>query len=244
MSRETENALLLLVGVSIGLITISGAYTRYVKPSLLPWLAISAVLLIALALVSIARDIRRGAAEPHGDSHSDSHEDHRHRSGAMWLLVIPIALLAFVVPPAIGANATGTSVREVSTEVLRRPFPPLPPGPAPEISLPELLIRIAQDSAGTLDHRRVTVTGFTIKDGAGPELGRIVILCCAADAQLARIRLGGAASSTAGELPEDTWVRVEGTVPSGQSDPSRRTVPVIEVSRVERVEAPPNPYTY
>ena len=30
MSRETENALLLLVGVSAGIITVSGAYTRYV----------------------------------------------------------------------------------------------------------------------------------------------------------------------------------------------------------------------
>ena len=43
MTRETENAILLLVGMAVGIITITGTYTRYVKPSLLPWLAGSAV---------------------------------------------------------------------------------------------------------------------------------------------------------------------------------------------------------
>jgi hypothetical protein len=33
MTRETENPLLLLVGLSIGVIAATGAYTRYVKPS-------------------------------------------------------------------------------------------------------------------------------------------------------------------------------------------------------------------
>lgn len=237
MSRETENALLLLVGVSAGLITISGVYTRYVKPSLLPWLAVSALLLIGLALVSIARDIRNG-----GDR--ETHDGHAHRPGVVWLLMVPVALLTFVVPPAIGADATGTSVREVSAEVLRRPFAPLPPGPAPELALPEVLIRIAQDTAGTLDNRVVSVNGFTMRNGGATELGRVVILCCAADAQLARIRLVGPAVASIGEAPDGTWVRIEGRVPPGQSDPSRRTIPFIEVSRVQRIDPPANPYVF
>ena len=53
MSRETENALLLLVGVSTAIVTLSGAYTRYVKPALQPWLLASAALLIVLALAAI-----------------------------------------------------------------------------------------------------------------------------------------------------------------------------------------------
>ncbi len=53
MKRETENLLLLLVGVSIAMITVGGVFTRYVKPSLLPWLAATAVLLVVLALVTI-----------------------------------------------------------------------------------------------------------------------------------------------------------------------------------------------
>lgn len=71
-------------------------------------------------------------------------------------------------------------------------------------------MRAATDSAGTLDSRLITVTGFTLLGSAGPDLGRVVIICCAADAQLARVRLGGLAATTAASYPEDTWLRPEG----------------------------------
>jgi uncharacterized repeat protein (TIGR03943 family) len=237
MTRETENALLLLVGVSTAIITVGGAYTRYVKPSLQPWLLASAVLLIALALVSIVRDVRRGGG-------SGVHDSHGHRPGIVWLLLAPIALLAFVVPPAIGPQTARPSVADISTEVLRRPFPPLPAEHAPELSLPDLLIRNAQDSAGTLDDRLVSITGFTIKDGDRTDVGRVVILCCAADAQLARINLTGPAADTASRLPDGTWVRIEGKVPAGQSDSSRNSIPRMDVLAVQQVEAPANTYSY
>lgn len=232
MSRETENALLLLIGVSTAIIAATGAYTRYVKPSLLPYLVATAVLLIALALAAIVRDIR---------GHADSH-DHQHRPGVAWLLLIPIALLAFVVPPAIRPDAA--SVTEVSTDVLRRPFPPLPDGAAPEVSLPDVLIRVAQDTAGTLDDRTITVTGFTMRDGDRTDLARVVIICCAADAQLARIRLSGPAAADVASYPENTWIRVEGKVPAGQNDSSGRTIPTMTVQRVSRTDPPPHPYAY
>ena len=53
MKRETENTILLLVGLSIGLIVATGVFTRYVKPTLLPWLVLTAALLIGLALVGL-----------------------------------------------------------------------------------------------------------------------------------------------------------------------------------------------
>ncbi|MGV0815747.1 TIGR03943 family protein [Mycolicibacterium boenickei] len=234
MSRETENALLLLIGVSTAIITLTGVFTRYVKPSLLPYLAATSVLLILLALASIVRDIRHGG-------HDDSH-DHPHSRGVAWLLLVPIALLAFVVPPAIRPDAA--SVTAVSTDVLRRPFPPLPDGPAPDISLPDVLIRVAQDSAGTLNDRRITVTGFTMRDGDRTDLARVVIICCAADAQLARIHLAGPAAAQIAGYPENTWLRVEGTVPAGQSDSSRNTVPTMTALSVARTDPPKHPYAY
>ena len=84
MSREAENALLLLVGIATAMITISGAYTRYVKASLLPWLTVTAVILIGLALVSMAADIRRGSAP------DDDHSGHSHRGSIAWLLLVPV----------------------------------------------------------------------------------------------------------------------------------------------------------
>lgn len=234
MSRETENALLLLVGVSTGIITLTGAFTRYVKPSLLPYLAATSVLLILLALASIVADIRHGGDEQHAQ------HDHAHRRGTTWLLLIPIALLAFVVPPAIRPQAA--SVAEVSTDVLRRPFPALPDGRAPEISLPDMLVRIAQDSAGTLDNRTVTVSGFTMRDSDRTDLARVVIICCAADAQLARVHLSGPAAAELAGYPDNTWIRVEGTIPAGQGDSSRGTVPTMTALHVMRTDPPERPY--
>ena len=59
MKRETENTILLLVGLSVGLIVGTGVFTRYVKPSLLPWLVLTAALLIGLAL-TLCRNVGRG----------------------------------------------------------------------------------------------------------------------------------------------------------------------------------------
>lgn len=237
MSRETENALLLLVGVCTMIITITGAYTRYVKPALQPWLFASAIVLIALALVAIVRDVRRGPEQ------RASH-DHNHHSGALWLLIVPIALLGFVVPPALGAQSAVRTVSEVSTDVLRRPYPPLPNERAPEISLPELLVRNARDSNRSLDNRLITVTGFTIKEGDRTDLGRIVILCCAADGQLARVTLDGPAAGAAASLPDGAWVKVEGKVPPGQDDSSLGSIPVLTVESVQAIDPPANTYVY
>jgi uncharacterized repeat protein (TIGR03943 family) len=235
MSRETENALLLLVGLSTAIITITGTYTRYVKSSLLVWLAGTAVLLIGLALVAIVRDIRHGSGD---------HDGHTHRSAVAWLLVAPIGLLGFVVPPPISPEAARPSVTNVSTDVLRRPYPPLPAERAPTLSLPELLARVWRDSAGTLDDRLITVTGFVMQKGDHTELGRVVIICCAADASLARIRLAGPAAAQIASYPDNTWLKVEGKVPSGQGDSTRRTTPLMEVYRAEPTKPPDNTYAY
>lgn len=237
MSRETENALLLLVGVCTLIITATGAYTRYVKPGLQPWLFVSAAVLIILALVAIVRDIRRGP------QHRADH-DHSHRSGALWLLIVPIALLGFIVPPALGSQSAVRAVTEVSTDVLRKPYPPLPAERAPEISLPELLVRNARDTNRSLDNRLVTVTGFTIKDGDRTDLGRIVILCCAADGQLARVTLDGPAAEYVASLPADSWVKVEGKVRPGQDDSSLATIPVMTIESAQQIEPPSNTYVY
>jgi uncharacterized repeat protein (TIGR03943 family) len=236
VSRETENAMLLLLGVSTVLITTSGAYTRYVKPSLHPWLMGAGLLLVLLAVVSIAGDIRRGSAG------ADDH-DHGGRKRIGWLLLGPIALLAIVIPPAIGPLTARPQVA-ASADVTRRPFPPLPDVPAPELSLPDLLIRQAQDSAGTLDDRLVSVTGFVMTDAGRVQLGRVVIICCAADAQLARIALTGPAAAEAAGSPDGAWLRVEGKVAVGQGDSPALPIPSMTVYRVERIAPPKNTYSY
>jgi uncharacterized membrane protein YcgQ (UPF0703/DUF1980 family) len=70
-----------------------------------------------------------------------------------------------------------------------------------------------------------------------------VIICCAADATLARIRLTGPAAPQIANYPDNTWLRVEAKVPAGQQW-SRGTVPVMEVFSEARIDAPKNPYAY
>lgn len=236
MSREAENALLLLVGIATAMITIGGAYTRYVKASLLPWLTVTAVILIGLALVSMAADIRRGS--PPGDDHSD----HSHHGSIAWLLLVPIVVLIFITPPALRPEAAAAKVTAVSTDVLRRPFPALPPGRAPEVSLPEVMTRAAQDTAGTLNDRLITVIGFTLPEADGVDLGRVVIICCAADAQLARIHLRGPAAGELRNYPEETWLKVEGTVIPSKADGDSTSIPNLQVQSATRIEAPANAY--
>jgi uncharacterized repeat protein (TIGR03943 family) len=243
VSRETENTVLLLVGISIAIITVSGAFTRYVKPGLLPWLAASAVLLIALGLLAIIGDIRRGG--PRTSAHDSDHDHaHRHRAGIVWLLVVPILVLIFVTPPALRPSAAAPSVTSVSNDVLNRAFPPLPSGAAPDVSLPEVLMREAHDTTGSLTNRPITVTGFVLNEAQGVDLGRIVIICCAADAQLARIHLAGPAAAHAAGLPDNTWLRVVGEVTPGPRQPHSVMIPTLQASIVARIDAPDNPYAY
>ncbi|MFM8598563.1 MAG: TIGR03943 family putative permease subunit [Mycobacterium sp.] len=239
MSREAENTLLLLVGVATAMIAFTGAFTRYVKESMLPWLIVSAMVVVGLALVSIAVDIRRGEPAQHG--HGD-HPDHpQHRSPAA-LLLLPVILLIFITPPAMRPDAAPPQVSSVSTDALRRPFPPLPDGRAPEVSVPEVMIRAAQDTAGTLDNRLITVIGFTLIEADGVDLGRVAIQCCAADAQLARIHLRGALAQEAEFLPDQTWVRVEGKVVSAPADGDSTAIPTLEVASVAEIAPPENTY--
>jgi uncharacterized repeat protein (TIGR03943 family) len=234
VSRGTQNTLVLLVGLSALVMVIKGTYLHFVKPSLLPWLVAAAVVLIALAVASIARDLRHAPAEEHG---------HRHRPWLVWLLLVPIALTTFVVPPPLGAQGAAPEA-VAATEPARRAFPPLPAGRAPTVPIPDVVMRAAADSANSLDRRLITITGFTLKYPEGTDLGRVVIVCCAADAQLARVHLSGPAVAEASGYPEDTWLQLEGTVVPGTSVASTNFIPTMAVSKVRRIDKPANTYAY
>ena len=238
MSRGTQNTLVLLVGLSVVVMVIKGSYLHFVKPSLLPWLIAAAAVLIALAVASIVRDMRNAPGAPDADEHG-----HRHRPWLVWLLLVPIALTTFVVPPPLGAQGAAPEA-VAATAPPKRAFPPLPAGRAPMVSIPDVVMRAAADSTNSLDRRLITLAGFTVKYPEGTDLGRVVIVCCAADAQLARIHLTGAAAAEAAGYPEDTWLQVEGSVVPGTSVASSNFIPTLAVSRVTRIDKPANTYAY
>jgi uncharacterized repeat protein (TIGR03943 family) len=235
VSRGTQNVVLLLVGLSTAVMLVKGTYLNYVKPGLLPWLIAATLVLVALGLAAVVRDLRRAGGD-------DSEHDHRHQPWLTWLLLIPIAMVAFVVPPAL--DARGASTPAAVSAPQRRAFPPLPPGPAPSVSLPEAVMRAAADSTNSLDGRSITLTGFMLHRPDGVDLGRVVIVCCAADAQLARVHLTGVGAADAAADPDDTWLQVQGQIVSGSSHAADGFIPTMAVASVTRIDKPANTYAY
>ncbi|CAM5739308.1 TIGR03943 family protein [Mycolicibacterium aubagnense] len=243
MNREVENTVLLLVGISIATVTFTGSFTRYVKPSLYPWLAVSAVLLVGLALVAIVRDWRMSRAAVDIDDHEHHHHEHGHRSTVVWMLVLPVVVLAFVVPPALSARAAEPTSVVVSNDVLRRAYPPLPSGTTPEMSLPDVVARADYDNSRFAgqphDHRcRLHFSGPR-RLGFGP--GNHHLLRCRCPPVPAPSDRG--ACETGGSLPDESWVRVRGVVTT-TGDSTDHGIPTLAVAALDRVAAPADEYAY
>ncbi|WP_406278205.1 TIGR03943 family protein [Nocardia sp. NBC_00881] len=247
MKRETQNLLLLLIGGAVLWIALDGRYLNYVKPSLYPFLVISGIGFVVLALVAIVRDIRRGAAPA----------NHEHGTGrAQWLLLGPVAALLLIAPPALGAGAAVTSspVQVVprdsaADEPKQWPFPPLPPGAAPNLPILDLVNRALQDSNHSLDSREVTISGFVLRpkaleqqrtDTPDVDLARVVITCCVADARYVLVHLAGMPEL----IEDDAWLEVRGVVDpdSARRDPD--LTPTIVVTSYQRIPAPDRRYEH
>ena len=94
---------------------IKGTYLNYVKPALLPWLIAAAAVLVALGVAAIVRDLR------HGTGRRPTATGIGH--WLVWLLLMPIAIMAFVVPPPLerdGATPTAAAATDRSAARSRR----------------------------------------------------------------------------------------------------------------------------
>jgi len=66
-----------------------------------------------------------------------------------------------------------------------------------------------------------------MKDAAETNQARVVLVCCAADAQPARIHLAGGPAAAASGVPADTWLKIEGRVRDGVSVLSSNFIPTL-----------------
>ncbi|GAA2776788.1 TIGR03943 family putative permease subunit [Saccharopolyspora taberi] len=234
MRRETQNLLLLLLGGALLKIALSGAYLRYVKPSLLPWLLVAGGVMVVLAVVAIVGDIRRDSA-PH----------HDHGSRSPWLLLLPVFAIFLIAPPALGSDSVDRAGAVAPQQPRESLFEALPAGPAPELTLSEFVTRVVWDDSGALNGRTVRLRGFVVHpDGAGAQLARMRISCCAADAAPVRVDLAGPAAGRAASLPSDTWIEITGALRPGTATEGNGHVPTVDVTDVRTIPAPDDPYEY
>jgi uncharacterized repeat protein (TIGR03943 family) len=228
--------LLFVAGGAVIRASLTGEYLRYVKAGLRPYLIVTGVVLMVTAVTTIWYELRKARAAKKAGRKTG----HVHREPWIaWLLLLPVLALMVVVPPALGsyaADRTGT--------VLRRPpgFPDLAAGDPVQLSVPDYATRAVFDHGHSLANRRVVITGFITVAGRGtPVLTRMVLNCCAADAQPVKVGLSGKVPSG---LRPDTWYEVVGTYTGKQikDDVNGQPIPFIDVSQARQVAAPRFPY--
>jgi uncharacterized repeat protein (TIGR03943 family) len=230
--RETQNILLILLGGALLKISFSGLYLNYVKKSLLPLLIAGGAVMIALALFAIIRDIRRGKA-------ADEHDhDHAHSSRSPWLMLLPVLAVFLISPPALGTDVVGTGADTNQTQRTRNLLGDLPSGDVIPLSMTEFITRTAWDESGTLDNRRVKLTGFLMRADGNTYLARIAISCCAADARPLKVKLLGDVPA----LPDEQWVELTGKVVPKSASEQTSWVPSFTAESSTPVPQPAEPY--
>lgn len=239
MRRETQNILLVLVGGALLKIAFTGTYLRYVKPGHQWLLIVGGVVILALAAVSIARDlIATRPAEPHAE--------HTHSARSAWLLVLPVLAVFLVAPPALGADsvqrAADTAPRAAApSDDGSALYPALPPADVLPMRVSEFVERAAWDSHDSLNDRHIRLTGFVVHEGESTYLARIVIGCCAADAYPRKVELLGADLS---RHPDDSWIEVVVELVPGSSTKANDYVPSATVRSVRPVAEPEDSYEH
>ncbi|MFE0731109.1 TIGR03943 family putative permease subunit [Streptomyces antibioticus] len=233
MNRQSQAAVLFLLGAALLHAGTTDLYLRYVKSGLRPLVLAAGAVLIVTALATVRYERRRAKAQ--GTEGAHVHPEPR----VSWLLVLPLLALILVAPPALGsysATRTGTALQEPLA------YPPLPATGPLSLSLVDYAGRAVYDHGRTLAGREVEVTGFVALDRDGtPYLIRMALNCCAADAQPVKVALTGRIPPV---LQPDTWLTVTGTyTPRRTEDPvNGGPIPFLKVTAAEPVKAPRDPY--
>jgi uncharacterized repeat protein (TIGR03943 family) len=247
--RDLHALILLLVGGTLLKLAVTGDYVRYVKAGLRPYLIAAGVVLVAVAALSLFGRLRRDAGGHSGaDDAGAGHEGddgHGHGTGrgwldVAWLLVVPMVVLLLIAPSALGsfsASRSGTALGAAQSS----DFPPLPSGDPVRVSVLDYASRAVFDQGRSLTGRQVTLSGFLLAQPGGWYLTRMVITCCAADAQPIKVGLTG---SVPGGLTANEWIEVTGRYSSKVDHDSvnGETIPYLDVTTARPIAAPKEQY--
>ncbi|MER6064754.1 TIGR03943 family protein [Streptomyces sp. NPDC001792] len=231
MNRQSQAAVMFLLGAALLHAGSTDLYLRYVKQGLRPLLLASGAVLIAAALATVWYERRRNRRPGHTHEHPEPK--------VSWLLLLPLLALILVAPPALGSYS---ALR--SGTALQKPFSygRLPAADPAPLSVIDYASRAAYGHGRSLHGRTVRVTGFLALDHSGaPYLVRMALNCCAADAQPIKIALTGTLPPV---LRPDAWLEVTGTyTPRLTRDPvNNGPIPYLKVTSAKPVPVPHDPY--
>src|SRR5664279_4689821 len=122
-------------------------------------------------------------------------------------------------------------------------FPPLAEGANPRVGMKDFILRALYDVDNSVQNTPVTVTGFIAPPGqgypAGYTIARMVISCCAADANPMQLHVDGSAP-----LPANTWVDAVITLVPNTATMDNGYVPTVTVTSLTPVQQPEDPYEH
>jgi uncharacterized repeat protein (TIGR03943 family) len=116
-------------------------------------------------------------------------------------------------------------------------------GTDPSITIKEFVLRALYDADNSVQDTAVTVTGFIAPAGDGYSGGytvaRMVISCCAADANPMQLHIAGDAP-----LPSNTWVNAVVTVVPDTANLDNGYVPTVTLTSMTTTNQPDDPYEH
>lgn len=209
-------------------IAASGAMTRFLGPRTywVAWFG-AAGLLIAGVFTTLQAVRSRGPRARGADAMG------------VAVLLAPLLLVAALPAPRLGAQAASRKASAVGALASFVP-PPRSDGRVglEEIHYASISLEYA-DSVGITDGLDVSLIGFVTHPKRAPEgvfaVTRFYISCCAADAVPYSVVVD---PGTSPDLPDDTWIRVEGTLartPDGF---------IVNASEITQIDEPDSPYLY
>ena len=206
-----SGALVLGLGLCLIFLAATGLVFRYVQPGFRPWVGAAGALLTALGVwtfSSIAEDRTAGPFPRVGTA-----------------LLLPILLVALVLPGALQFASTGPSKL-----VPDQPHPALTSS-VNEMTLLELYERYFFDDPALLDGHTIRTAGMLHRGDNGWEVRRFRIICCAADASEYAVPITG----TVPHAQEGKWVEVIGTA-------STQPELALTVRSITSIREPARPY--
>ncbi|MGY1688756.1 TIGR03943 family putative permease subunit [Geodermatophilus sp. SYSU D01105] len=245
MDRLTRYLLLVLLGGITLRVALTDAHLAYVQAGFRPLLLGAAVVLLVLGLVGVVRERPRAqAAAPPEETAAPREHDHGHGSPRVgWLLLLPVAVLLLVAPPALGSFTVARQAQQVVVPEDRQAVAIGPDDPGTDhrtMTLFDYSLHALAADTGDLDGRLIRLVGFvTPREGGGWYVSRIGISCCAADA----VAFTVVVDAPQGDLAADQWVEVVGTWAPPRPHPAAGyPEAVISPRSVTPVDAPADTY--
>lgn len=250
-----QSLLLMLIGGILIVLYTSGRYLWYIKASSGLILLAGGIVLTATGTLGVAVTARNRAqqlraARDYPSTATDPVDvEHGGRSAIGWILLAPVLVLV-ITPPALGAD----SVARTSTvaTVAQQPTPASEDADTGAVSVDGSHMTMIgfirhniYDPDESVRDDKVTITGFIAPAGRdfpdGYFIARLLITCCAADAQSVRIFVPGSAP-----YPPNTWVDAVVTAEPGTAATRAKNgdgyTPTATVHAITRTDQPAHPY--